>query len=301
MNSIGGFIKFKTNIYSKNKKKEYYNNICLNYGRCCLFLILKSHNINKIFIPYYICDSVIDVINKLNIEYEFYQINESLEINKTINLNKNEKILAINYFGIKNHYIDTLNSNYIIDCTQAFFYKPKQIGFNSARKFFGVSDGAYLFDNKKYTINNHNKSNLYTAYDKYKNYEDNIQIQPKLCSHLTKQTLKHTDYSKIKLIRKRNFLYLHGKLSNLNLLNININNDTPLCYPLLLSSYIDKKVFYSKQIFIPTYWNHNHYNANFIFENLLTQNLIPLPIDHRITLSDCDYIIDIIKYNLTRK
>src|SRR5690606_14912956 len=63
-----------------------------------------------------------------------------------------ECLLYTNYFGIKETTVNRLSravKNLIIDNSQAFFSKPlKGIDtFYSCRKFFGVSDGAYLQSN----------------------------------------------------------------------------------------------------------------------------------------------------------
>ena len=76
---IGGFPK--KNIYLlKNPKKK---KILLN-GRSSLAMILKFLKVKKILIPFYICNSIINVLENLKISYEFYPIDQSLKpiINK---------------------------------------------------------------------------------------------------------------------------------------------------------------------------------------------------------------------------
>ncbi len=58
--------------------------------------------------------------------------------------------LCTNYFGIKDEFITSLSkqvSNLIVDNAQSFFSNPIENidTFYSPRKFFGVSDGAYLY------------------------------------------------------------------------------------------------------------------------------------------------------------
>ena len=68
-----------------------------------------------------------------------------------IKLKDDEYILYINYFGIKidiiKSLIDKYGSKIIVDNSQGFFEKGYEgiWSFNSARKFFGVPDGAYLY------------------------------------------------------------------------------------------------------------------------------------------------------------
>ena len=66
MKEIGGFFELEL-----PQKKEYHSKaIRLNTGRNCLEYILKSNNYKKIYIPFYICNSILEPIRKLNIEYE---------------------------------------------------------------------------------------------------------------------------------------------------------------------------------------------------------------------------------------
>lgn len=112
--------------------------------------ILKTRNPKKVFIPNFICDSVIEPLDELKINYEFFNIDENFEIVQDVILKENEMIFYVNYFALKSKYIEKLthkyNNNLIIDNTQAFFEKPlKDIDtIYSPRKFFGVSDGGYL-------------------------------------------------------------------------------------------------------------------------------------------------------------
>ena len=55
--------------------------IALNTCRNALeYIILQSPDAKRIFVPYYTCEAVIEPLKRLPIEYEFYHINEHLEI-----------------------------------------------------------------------------------------------------------------------------------------------------------------------------------------------------------------------------
>ena len=118
----GGFIK--KNLFFINKKYKP-KNLLLN-GRSSLALILKNLKPSKIYLPFYICDTVINTLVSMNINYNFYPINNSLKPKKIIKLkNKEEYILIVPYFGLLK-FNDHRNHKHIYDLTGSFFY-PKKV------------------------------------------------------------------------------------------------------------------------------------------------------------------------------
>lgn len=141
MREIGGFIGFE--VTKGNNSYHGNSALCLNTGRACLNLIIKNSNVNKLYAPFYCCDSVLSPIEENQIPYEFYGLNDRLEIADDITLDDESMIIYVNYFGLMNSYIGGLHSKYgdklILDNTQAFFEMDKNgiNSFNSARKFSG--------------------------------------------------------------------------------------------------------------------------------------------------------------------
>ena len=147
MTSIGGYFELEL-----PQKAEYHKSaLALNTGRNCLEYILRARGYKKVYLPYYSCEVLLEPFNKLDVEYCFYHINGSLELEQLVTLQDGEALLYINYFGLKQDYVASLSATYgkqlIVDNTQAFYAKPiKGIDtFYSCRKFFGVADGAYLY------------------------------------------------------------------------------------------------------------------------------------------------------------
>ena len=135
------------------RRGEHYhkNAIRLNTARNCFEYVLRTRGSAKVYIPYYTCEVMLEPIRKLQIEYEFYHINEQLEPAVLPKLNANEAFLYTNYFGLKQECVKRLAMEYgkqlIVDNAQAFYAEPIDgiDTFYSARKFFGVPDGAYLY------------------------------------------------------------------------------------------------------------------------------------------------------------
>ncbi len=309
MKEIGGFFELEL-----NKTEQYHERaIKLNLGRNCLRYILKCKNPTKIHIPYYSCDSILDVITKENIDYEFYNIDENLDpkLNKEIN---DEYILYINYFGLKTSASKSLKnkfSNLILDNSQAFFIEPFNSvdTFYSPRKFFGVPDGGYLYTNSKLPEKIEKDSSYRrcehllrrlddtasSAYKIFKENEEKLNSQPiKKMSDLTESILSSIDYQKSKLIRNNNFLYLHNYLKDYNEFNLNIENlNGPMVYPFLFKDDTLKKFLIDNKIYVATYWDEVLSKPDDCkIGKTLTKYLCPLPIDQRYSEKDMERILE---------
>ena len=145
--AIGGYPELEL------RKGEHYHKdaLRLNTARNCFEYVLRARGYTKVYIPYYTCEVMLEPLMKCSVEYEFYHINEQLEPVETIRLKTSEAFLYTNYYGLKQQCVARLAQTYgkqlIVDNAQAFFASPIEgiDTFYSARKFFGVADGAYLY------------------------------------------------------------------------------------------------------------------------------------------------------------
>ena len=233
---IGGFFDLELN---DNETLYHDNALALNSGRACLLLILNNIKPRKIYIPYYTCDIIIKTLRFAKVSYKYYVINTKLEPDR-VDLKEEEYILYINYFGIKSDIISYLikryEQNIIIDNSQGFYEKAYDNiwSFNSARKFFGVPDGAFLYSPIDIDLNQiiipnvvfykHLINRLIGKQDKaYKQFrfsENKIDFKIKNISDLSLKILKNVDYHKVKEKRIKNFNYLNKKLNGFNRLKL---------------------------------------------------------------------------------
>lgn len=309
MREIGGFF----GIELGNRKNNYHKDgLYLNTGRGCLNLIIHNLEIRKLYVPYYTCDSLLSPLKENNIPFEYFGINKQLEINREIELEMGDYIIYINYFGIKSSYVKHLLNQYsnkiIIDNTQAFFEKRYNNvnSFNSARKFFGVPDGACLYSTfvarEKFHPNSKIKYDYLIerligdrdkSYQKYKDYEKNISNDIYLISTLSNKLLMNIDYNYVKLKRRLNYNHYNSILGSYNSFELNdLNEEVPLCYPFLPTKEIDKSFFFENKIFLPTYWTEvlDREGSGYDFEKMLSKYLLPLPVDQRYNLEDITYV-----------
>lgn len=311
---IGGYFELEL---TPNKKEYHSDAVKLNSGRYCLQYIFKTKKYKKIYLPAYICDSVLQPIKNEDLSYEFYSINKCFEPIFEKQIKDDECFMYVDYFGINDKNVKNLVSEYeniIIDNTQAFFTLPyKNIDtFYSARKFFGVADGAYLytninspieiergitFDRSEYLLKRIDIS-ANEGYTLFRKNEEHLKICGlKKMSKLTETILRSIDYEKCRDIRNKNFLFLHKKLSKYNELDLDIDNlNGPMVYPFMKEEENIKGNLIANKIYVATYWNEARkrvYSGS--FEDKLIDYLIPLPIDQRYKLEDMEYIVDFIE------
>ena len=105
MNSIGGYFELEL-----QRGKEYHEHaVKLNTGRNALKYILKVKEYEKIYLPYYTCEVLLDSIKSLNIEHEFYFIDSNFEpLFDYQSLAQKDAFLYTNYFALKDEFIVSL-------------------------------------------------------------------------------------------------------------------------------------------------------------------------------------------------
>ena len=306
---IGGYFElggFEKKLYHKNA-------LAINTARNCLIYLIKSRNIKKIYVPYYLCDSINNATKYCEVEY--YKIDHFLPA-VTKELKNNEYIYIVNYFGLISNYkimeLKKIYKNIIIDNVQAFFQKPVNNvdTIYSCRKFFCVPDGAYLYTKKimlesmeqdssidrfKHIIGRVEKG-AEKYYDEYRKNEELLnQLSLQKMSQLTQLILKGMNYKKIKNIRTKNFKYLNHQLKKIN--NFTIKDvKGAYAYPLYIkdASRI-KKVLINSKVYIPTLWPNviKENKDNIACEYAL--KILPLPCDQRYGIEEMKRIVKIIK------
>lgn len=310
MHSIGGYFSLELPWY-----EEYHKNaIKLNTGRNCLEYILRCRQYKKVYIPYYTCEVILEPIQKLNIAYEFYHINLSLEILDEIHLQEGEALLYTNYYGLKQRYVEVLAEKYgkrlIVDNTQAFYAKPI-LGidtFYTCRKFFGVPDGAYLYTDTLLNMDMEQD----VSYERMNSLTKRIDISPEAgyqdfrdvskslvglpirrMSNLSQRMMQGIDYETIKQRRRANYQMLDAAFCHENNIILKLEADAvPMVYPYLVSIQGLHERLIENRIFVARYWpNVLTWSTKDDTSFLLASQMIPLPIDQRYGKEELEYII----------
>lgn len=313
MKEIGGFFELELNHLN-----EYHiNSIRLNTGRNCLEYILRVKEYKKVYLPYFICDVVLEPIIKLGIEYEFYRINAKFEPLFEKLLKDDEALLYVNYFGLKQQFVRSLSSKYInliIDNTQAFFSKPVSgvDTFYSPRKFIGVSDGGYLYTDElldvefERDVSFDRMSHLLKRIDcgasiAYNDFKENSEVligsEILKMSNVTQSILNSIDYKSIKIIREINFIFLHKELTKYNELEISIDNlNGPMIYPFMIKDNKLRQLLIDNKIFVAKYWpNVIDWCGVDDLEYKMTEYILPIPVDQRYGVKELKFIVELLK------
>lgn len=306
MKEIGGYFEA---VQGKIKKEYYSDLIPLNTARNALVYLCKARNISKIYLPYFLCDSCYLVCERERIKFEFYDIDDKFLPIFEKELNNDEFIYIVNYYGfLSNRDIKKIKRKYkniIIDNVQAFYSKPiKGVDtIYSCRKFFGVSDGAYLSTNVflNYKLENDNSDNrtkhLYGRlnhsanefFDIFKENEKKLYSLPLLgMSTLTHDLLSRVDYKFVKTRRSRNYRFLQKKLKQINQIKL-CSHAGQYVYPLKVDNAAQiRKQLIAKKVFIPLLWP-NILNKK---ANELSNSILPIPCDQRYDIDDMRFIVE---------
>ncbi len=315
MKAIGGYFSLEL-----PQREEYHKDaIRLNTGRNCLEYILRARKYEKVYIPYYTCEVVLEPFKKLGISYKFYHVDINLEINDQLIVKSNEALLYTNYLGLKQRYVEQLaakNGNrLIVDNTQAFYAKPIQgiDTFYTCRKFFGVPDGAYLYTDARLE----EKLEQDISYDRFAHLLKRIDLSAEAgfadfhkeddglignpirrMSKITERMMKSIDYEGVAQKRRANFQMLHEALGKENNIELPLEDDAvPMVYPFLSPIEGLREKLIENKVFVARYWpNVLDWTARDDMEYQLVLQMQPLPIDQRCGHEDINNIVELIRY-----
>lgn len=310
---IGGY--FSLEKTSEHNDELYQNLLALNSGRNAFLFYVQTMEIKKVFLPFYLCDSIYKVCLANAIEFEQYHIDRNFKPIFDKPLKNGELLYIVNYYGqLNDKDIKKLKekySNIIVDNVQCFYSSPIEgiPTIYSCRKFLGVPDGAYL-SSKGFKIDDlpqDDSSKRFKhligrmndgAQAHYKEYLKNEELFNELpikrMSPESKRILCEVDYQKHIKIRKENFQFLDTQLRYFNLLKLKINNG-PYCYPLYIkNAALLRDELIKNKIYIPILWP-NVLNEGNSLEKDFANNILPLPCDQRYDLEDMKVICDIVK------
>lgn len=312
MKDIGGYFELEIN---KGRRVYHDGAIPFKSGRSSFQYILEQTSPLKVYLPFYSCDSLIEPLVNTGTRYEFYAIDSRLEPLDIPVLDHNEYFLYINYFDLKRDFTEQLSTQLgdklIVDNTQAFFQKGngRSWYFNSCRKFFGTPDGSYLylpgafFTTDRLTANENIvvehlvarfNGKAEAGYPAFLENEKHCGGEVRGMSKLSEYLLSQVDYDEVQEKRKENFHYLCEALEEDYLFagEKPAPDAVPMAVPVLMKRKIDRTALYDNHIYVPRFWQDvlEREETGYEMERSLSENLLPLPIDHRYNISDMQVI-----------
>lgn len=295
-----------------------------NSARTAFVSLVDQLNIETVWLPRFICNTLIDALSGQGVTLHFYNLSDDFDIKDDLLIDRRSLIIYVNYFGVcsrqaKETAVNYGQNNVVIDNSQALFSDQFEAlaTICSPRKFFGLPDGGLLYstdkrikqpkqrDDSSESRMAHLISRITNrpeeAYQEYLRAEDAISKLPvQAMSCLTERLLHSVDYWRAKVTRSRNAQYLHERLHQYNHLNLNIDETVaPLCYPFLPSVETATKADLIREgIFVPTYWREvlSRVEKNSFEWNLATNGLF-LPCDQRYSEDDMDRLISLLEIN----
>jgi hypothetical protein len=313
INPIGGYFELEL---PESSGHFYSQALKFQSARAAFYALIETGKPQRVWMPKYICDSMLLPLQALKIEVVFYDLNEQLGVCHSVQLSENDWLLYVNYFGMCNaQEVDLLkrfNPNQLIfDHAQAFYAPPRNClaTIYSPRKFFGVPDGGYLVTElpviEPETIDTQSVSrcthllqrldgDIAAGYKSFQTTEASFDdVLPRKMSTLTSKMLASFDYQVIKNKRNANFQFLHENFVQMNSLEIAIETiDGALCYPLLLEDLTTRSRLLENKIFVATYWADvkNRTDVDSL-EWKLTEKCLPIPCDQRYDRNDLTNIV----------
>lgn len=315
---IGAYFGLELPSYGNIPQNRPGRSVMLNSGRNALEYILRHlPGITRLHLPAYSCTSLLQPLARLGIPHTAYRITPRLELEQLPRLRPNEHILYINYYALKEHYIDTLAAHYgsrlIIDNSQSLYSPPRPgiPAFYSPRKNSGLPDGGIaVLDRPTLQLTERDTSYSAAGYllqrleqtaeaaspacEQSERRLDNLPMRR--ISLLTERLMHGIDYETARRIRWENFTHLHNRLRDYNKLPIDTSSiATPYCYPLWTGLPGLRNHLIDHGILIPRYWPETACDTPpGSTERQLADNLLPLPVDQRYTAEHMERIIRIV-------
>ena len=318
MREIGGYFE----LDSYGGRHYYTDSIPLNCGRGCIKYLVELRKIKTIWLPDYMCNSVGKAFKDMGTKTFTYMVNENFLPEYDFELNEEEWLFLNDYYGqLKNKDIEIAlgrsNGRLIVDETQGFFNTPYEgvDTFFSCRKWFGVSDGAFLItgdgerlERKLDRDESHNRMEFVlgrferTASEYFEKASSNnsfFENEPaKKMSAITDNLLRAINYGDVINKRRENWDLMDYELNTINNLDIN-KPHVPFMYPLMIKkgdARFIRNELVKKKIYIPVLWPdviERVHNCTVAYK--FASDILPLPIDQRYSKTDIKRVVESIR------
>lgn len=310
--AIGGYFDLDLPNHSDPKPAAF----SLQSARAAIRAVVEAAGVRRVWIPSYICDSVVCAIEDAGAEPHFYLLTDRwLPDEESYTPDEEEAVLAVDYFGLIGPELNTWAREngdkwklVILDFAQSFGAEPVEAAacVYSPRKFAGVPDGGYLFwhgyiealeadDDGSYNRTRHllkrAAEGAQAGYNDFRNAEQQLaDTCPRTMSRLTERLVAAQDWAAIFRQRQNNFKYLHQRLSGCNGWEPLAVSRSPLIYPLMTpDARTIREQLIGKLIFVPRYWPECEHRDVWgkIEEQLLNQTVF-IPVDQRMGKNELD-------------
>ena len=314
---MGGFFGLELPEYGNFPYPESPCCAWLSSGRAAFECLLG--NIPRpecIWIPRFICNTVLQAAEHLNIPVCRYSCTAQLEPILP-DISPNDLVLLVNYFGLTEDIVAKaaaqLPGRCMVDATSAL-YSPPLPGiptFYSPRKFCGVADGGIALSPTPIQKLPHNsavssntslhllarlESGAEAALPICEQAENALSAPPRRMSKLTRRLLLSIDFDTAARRRLQNYDTLHRALACINRLHLPEHPaHAPMCYPLVTGIPGLRDSLIDAGIALPLFWPEVIDATDAASpENRLARLLLPLPLDQRYSTNEMQRLISLI-------
>ncbi len=299
--------------------------IFLANGRCCLVLLIELLSPTRVWLPSYLCPSIIAAVRTTGIPFSFYEVDYDLRVSPGAlsKVGKGDLVNMIDYFGFPAdralmRHVRESGAWLLEDACQAML--TSGIGSTAdfvmftTRKFVGTPDGGILISNRL-EINFHNvklqlpppnwlmktlsaavlrsEFDLYGGdrlwFELYRAVEEDMPMGRYAMSEMSKMLMTSAfDYASIAQRRVENYQVLAYELSHLALYPSLEPGVVPLGFPVRLANRDEViKMLYTQDIYPPVHWPFRGILPKKFSESYrLLGDIMMLPCDQRCDKED---------------
>jgi len=285
----------------------------LSSARAALALVLDHLRPRRVFLPDWVCDTVLEPVRASGTTAIRLEVGPSLLPVRIPTPEYDELLLLVDPFGLGRPAVEArapLGQRLLVDATQALYQPPPAgcWGIASARKFLGVPDGAFVWG--PVPLSPPSRSNTRVtgthllaraagapeALSHYRTNEAALSTDLLAPAPLSDALLDRIDHDEVKRRRSANAAVLHARLKAHNQLVLPDPlpaDAVPMAYPFLPARAVPHTALYAEQIWVPRLWPERQEDG-LPYTRHLSQHLLPLPCDQRYDAVHMHHIADVL-------
>jgi hypothetical protein len=307
--AIGGYFELELGPHERELHPDALH---FQSARAAFLALLLAGRPRKIWLPWYICNVMVEQARIADVEIARYGIDESFGIEDGVEPGQDEWLLYVNYFGMCDPQVDRALARFgaaqvVIDNSHALFSPPRNClaTLYSARKFVGLPDGGSLISRLRVPIPEHQDQGSVSrcvpllmrasdcaeaGYAEYLKSQQTLEGQmPLRMSRLTRGFMRSIDYDAVAQRRLANFGTLDQHLAGANRCSLRLRADSvPHSYPFIGGDADLRATLLARRVYAPRFWPDLDAERPEVpeFERFLARNCVPLPCDQRYCESD---------------
>jgi hypothetical protein len=318
--AIGGYFELETPF----RGQLYPSALGYNSARYAFEALLAQGAVRRVHLPWYTCSTLVEAARRSGVDIQRYCLDKHLQPVDLPELEADERLLYVNYFGYKAPFIEQVllprfAGRLIADHAQALFSRPLTgvPTLYSPRKFLGVPDGGWLLNapsGLQPLPATPSKTRFAALLGRLEDgpegwYASHVEVEQGIrdeglggMSVLTARWLGSIDYAAMAKRRAANLVQVHEAFGRCNGFEVPVQPGlAPMCYPLLLERAEQADRLRSElarqRIYLATYWKDVlEAGGGCEVARTWAQCMLPLPIDQRYGPEHMERLIEAVKH-----